>query len=66
MLCLIGLAASIAAFQAGHLQLFQVVFTRARNNALPWTRADLYDRGSAGRSSELPWERPWESFAETP
>ncbi len=36
------LAASIAAFAAGHLQLFQVLFTRAQNNTLPWTRADIY------------------------
>ena len=36
------LAGSIAAFRVGELQLFQVVFSRARNNALPWSRAHLY------------------------
>jgi cyclopropane-fatty-acyl-phospholipid synthase len=36
------LAGSIAAFTTGSLQLFQVVFARARNNALPWSRAHLY------------------------
>ena len=36
------LAGSIAAFTTGSLQLFQVAFTRGRNNALPWSRAELY------------------------
>lgn len=36
------LAASSAAFENGDLQLFQVLFARADNNDLPWTRADLY------------------------
>ncbi|KPK40611.1 MAG: cyclopropane-fatty-acyl-phospholipid synthase [Gammaproteobacteria bacterium SG8_47] len=36
------LAGSIAAFEAGSLQLFQVVFTRTHNNMLPWSRAHLY------------------------
>jgi len=36
------LAGSIAAFTSGELQLFQVVFTRANNNLLPWSRAHLY------------------------
>lgn len=36
------LAGSIAAFEAGTLQLFQVVFARARNNQLDWTRSNLY------------------------
>lgn len=36
------LCASIAAFLSGDLQLFQVVFSRAENNNVPWTRADLY------------------------
>lgn len=40
------LAGSIAAFTTGSLQLFQVVFTRGRNNDLPWSRAHLY--GGAG------------------
>ena len=36
------LAGSIAAFTTGELQLFQVSFARHGNNALPWTRAYLY------------------------
>ena len=33
------LAGSEAAFTTGALQLFQVVFTRGANNAIPWTRS---------------------------
>lgn len=36
------LAGSIAAFRAGSLQLFQVVFTHGDNNRLPQSRNDLY------------------------
>jgi len=36
------LSGSIAAFNVGELQLFQVVFARSRNNELPWSRAHLY------------------------
>lgn len=36
------LAGSIAAFRAGSLQLFQVVFTHGSNNRLPQNRRDLY------------------------
>lgn len=36
------LAGSTAAFQAGTLQLFQVVFARASNNQLDWSRSHLY------------------------
>jgi len=36
------LAGSIAAFTRGELQLFQVVFTRYPNNAIPRSRAFLY------------------------
>jgi cyclopropane-fatty-acyl-phospholipid synthase len=36
------LSGSIAAFTTGHLQLFQVVFARERNNDLPSSRAHLY------------------------
>ncbi len=43
------LAGSIAAFTSGELQLFQVVFSRASNNLLPWSRAYLY---SAPQESE--------------
>jgi cyclopropane-fatty-acyl-phospholipid synthase len=33
-----------AAFRAGEMQLFQVLFARGRSNRVPWTRAHLYDR----------------------
>ncbi len=36
------LAASSATFRSGDLQLFQIVFARACNNDLPWTRSDWY------------------------
>lgn len=42
------LAASIAAFRVGSLQLFQVTFARDTNNEIPWTRQHLY----AERASE--------------
>ena len=36
------LSGSIAAFLAGGLQLFQIVFTRDTNNIIPWSREHLY------------------------
>ncbi len=36
------LAGTVAAFRCGWMCLYQVVFTRAKNDAIPWTRADLY------------------------
>jgi len=36
------LSGSIAAFNLGSLQLFQVVFTHAENNELPWSREHIY------------------------
>ena len=36
------LAGSIAAFTSSSLQLFQVTFTRAHNNDIPWNRMHLY------------------------
>jgi cyclopropane-fatty-acyl-phospholipid synthase len=36
------LLGSKAAFTAGELQLFQIVFSPGGNNRLPWTRADIY------------------------
>ncbi len=36
------LAGSSAAFRTGRLQLFQVLFTRAANNEIPWTREYIY------------------------
>jgi cyclopropane-fatty-acyl-phospholipid synthase len=40
------LSGSVAAFTTGELQLFQVVFTHARNNHLPWSRAHQYPAGA--------------------
>ncbi|MBI3376426.1 MAG: class I SAM-dependent methyltransferase [Betaproteobacteria bacterium] len=37
------LCGSQAAFRSGEMQLFQVLFARGRSNAVPWTRAYLYD-----------------------
>lgn len=39
------LAGSVAAFQAGTLQLFQIVFTGSRAEPVWWTRAPLYTEG---------------------
>lgn len=41
------LAGSIAAFRAGALQLFQVVFSHGNNNRLPQSRQDIYHRPAA-------------------
>ncbi len=38
------LAGSIAAFNTGSLQLFQVVFARGTDNKLPWSREHLYKK----------------------
>ncbi|QDT42598.1 Cyclopropane-fatty-acyl-phospholipid synthase [Gimesia alba] len=46
------LAASVAAFRAGSLQLFQVVFTNGGNNEIPWTRAGLYQAEPSQTVSE--------------
>ncbi|MBD3672535.1 MAG: class I SAM-dependent methyltransferase [Planctomycetaceae bacterium] len=40
------LSGSVASFQAGTLQLFQVVFCRARNNSIPWSRDYLYEENT--------------------
>jgi cyclopropane-fatty-acyl-phospholipid synthase len=37
------LAGSLAAFRNGGMQLFQMAFTRASNNQIPWTRQYLYN-----------------------
>jgi cyclopropane-fatty-acyl-phospholipid synthase len=36
-----------AAFRAGEMQLFQVLFARGRSNRVPWTRAYQYDSAGA-------------------
>jgi len=41
------LAGSLAAFRSGDMQLFQVVFSRAGCNCIPWSRHDLYAPGDA-------------------
>ena len=38
------LAGSIAAFNTGALQLFQVLFVRRSSNEVPWSRSHLYGR----------------------
>jgi cyclopropane-fatty-acyl-phospholipid synthase len=38
------LAGSIAAFETGSLQLFQVLFTKQENNSIPLTREFMYPR----------------------
>jgi cyclopropane-fatty-acyl-phospholipid synthase len=38
------LSGSLAAFRAGELHLFQVLFARDRTNQVPWTRSYLYDK----------------------
>lgn len=40
------LAGSLGAFATGQLALFQVVFARARDNGIPWTRDYLYHRSA--------------------
>jgi cyclopropane-fatty-acyl-phospholipid synthase len=41
------LAGSQAAFATGRMELFQVVFARSGDDALPWTRAAMYGPGGA-------------------
>ena len=43
------LAGSIAAFNVGELQLYQVVFSRNTNNDLPWSRKHLYSNTADGK-----------------
>ena len=42
------LSGSVAAFNTGSLQLFQVSFARPQDNAIPWTRAHLYGDRATG------------------
>lgn len=46
------LAGSQAAFQAGSMQLFQIVFARGRHNDVPWTRRGLYEDEAGGERRE--------------
>jgi cyclopropane-fatty-acyl-phospholipid synthase len=45
------LAGSQASFETGHLQLYQVLFTRDGNDRMPWTRARLADNGAEGHGT---------------
>jgi cyclopropane-fatty-acyl-phospholipid synthase len=45
------LSGSQAAFMAGSLQLFQVVFAPANKNSIPWTRGTAYEGDAPGRFS---------------
>ncbi|HUV22983.1 MAG TPA: cyclopropane-fatty-acyl-phospholipid synthase family protein [Gammaproteobacteria bacterium] len=55
------LAGSIAAFNVGELQLFQVVFSREQNNQLPWSRAHLYPQTAPKTTIPEPEEEPAEA-----
>ncbi len=48
------LAGSAAAFRAGTLQLFQIVFARATYNLIPWTRAHLYSNTDQQEQKWIP------------
>jgi len=48
------LAGAVAAFRAGTLQLFQVVFARTACQRIPWTRAHLY-QGEQHEVREKRW-----------
>ena len=55
------LAGSIAAFNVGELQLFQVVFSREQNNQLAWSRAHLYPQNAPKTTIPEPAEEPAEA-----
>ncbi|MGF1612508.1 MAG: class I SAM-dependent methyltransferase [Gammaproteobacteria bacterium] len=44
------LTGSTAAFVSGSLQLFQVLFTHAGNNQIPWTRNHIYSRSERAQA----------------
>ncbi len=44
------LSGSLTAFKIGTMQLFQVSFSRADNNQIPWTRQYLYESANQGAS----------------
>ena len=46
------LAGSVAAFETGTLQLFQVLFTTAENNAIPMSREFMYPQNSPAGTLE--------------
>lgn len=51
------LSGSIAGFESGGLQLFQVLFARGDDNLIPWTRADLYAGEACESESDAGKER---------
>ncbi|HMK31187.1 MAG TPA: cyclopropane-fatty-acyl-phospholipid synthase family protein [Terriglobales bacterium] len=51
------LAGSIAAFRAGALQLFQLVFAGRDCQSIPWTRAYLYEAPGEDNQGEATWIR---------
>ena len=52
------LAGSIAAFNVGELQLFQVVFSHAQNNQVQWSREHLYESSIRGKHAAKKLEEP--------
>jgi cyclopropane-fatty-acyl-phospholipid synthase len=48
------LTGTVATFRVGAMHLFQVVFARASNNRIPWTRAYLYTGEAAGFAGQEP------------
>jgi cyclopropane-fatty-acyl-phospholipid synthase len=47
------LAGSMAAFETGSLQLFQIQFARGGSNDIPWTRAALYEATEPSADGDL-------------
>jgi hypothetical protein len=47
------LVTSCASFRTGSCQLYQIVFSRQGNDAIPWSRDDLDLPGSADLDLEL-------------
>ncbi len=45
---------SLAAFNVGELQLFQVVFGHVRNNDIHWTRHYMYDPEKVSNTAPAP------------
>jgi cyclopropane-fatty-acyl-phospholipid synthase len=48
------LIGTVATFRVSNMQLFQVVFTRATNDRIPWTRAHLYTDEPSGFAEHAP------------
>ena len=50
------LCGSIAGFESGVLQLYQMLFSRVANNQIPWTRADIYEQQTAEGTLCCRWD----------